>query len=83
MFSYIPPIWEVNGSIFELLQLPEIFMPIYGGIVIKLVQRDLNGIYFRCYASRGTGYTVTSSTTGYLTVTSRGNEITDCKFMCF
>lgn len=47
-------------------------MPTYGGIVIKLVQRDLNGISFRCYASSGTGYTVKSSTTGYLTVTSRG-----------
>ena len=70
----IPPIWEINGSLYEYFQLPGIFMPIYRGLVIKLVQRNLNGISFRCYTSVGAiGDTVEKSSIGYLTVATIGN----------
>ena len=69
----IPPIWAINGSLYEYFQLPEIFRPIYRGLVIKLVQRNLNGISFRCYTSIGAiGYIVEESSIGYLTVATIG-----------
>ena len=75
MTGYNPQIWEINGSIYELFQLPEIFTPIYGGISIKVIQKDLNGMSFRCYTSTGDGYTVEASLTTYLTVISRGTNL--------
>ena len=72
--GYIPPIWEINGSVYELFQLPEIFIPAYTGIFIDIVQRNLHGTSFRCYTSTGSGYMVQGSSTGYLTVTLRGKR---------
>ena len=70
----IPPIWEINGSLYEYHQLPKIFRPIYRGLVIKFVQRSLNGISFRCYytPTRAIGYIVKESSVGYITVTRKG-----------
>ena len=78
MSGYKPPIWEINGLIYELFQLPEIFTPTYGGIIIKVVQRYLDGVSFRCYTYIGTGYMVEASSTGYLTVIPRGNLKSYC-----
>lgn len=69
----IPPIWEINGSLYEYYQLSEVFQPIYRGLVIKLIQRNLNGVSFRCFTPTGAiGYIVEESSIGYLTVVARG-----------
>ena len=63
------PAWEINEKIYELFQLPDMFIPASRGILIPVVDVSLNGTVFRCIYPTGSDFQVEESSNGILTVT--------------
>lgn len=66
--GFVLPVWKINGYVYELFQLPELFTPAYGGIYIETITRQLNGTTMQCFVSTGKDGIVESSLIGMLTV---------------
>ena len=74
------PAWEINGKLYELFQLPDVFIPASRGILIPVIDVSLNGTTFQCVYPTGSGFHVEESSVGKLTVTP--SSMLKLKFMC-
>lgn len=63
------PAWEINGRVYELFQLPDVFIPASRGLLVPVVDVSLNGTMFRCIYPTGNGFHTKESSIGVLTVT--------------
>ena len=68
------PIWKINSTLYEPLNLKYPLMPTIDGINIRLVEKGLNNTTFQCFLPTGDGLKVSSSPIGTLTVTKNGNH---------
>ena len=64
------PIWEINGLLYDLFHLPGKILPAVHGILIQVVEENMNGTTFRCYTEDTSKsiLSVRASSLGTLTV---------------
>ena len=65
-------IWEINGIVYDVTRLRNVYLPKSGGLEITVVQRYMNNTSFRCYypIEHKSKLLIQGSTIGYLTVTT-------------
>ena len=70
------PIWEINGKLFELFQVPvnEQIIPASRGLLIPIVNLAMKGTTFQCFYPTGDNFEVKSSSHAVLTVTPMSNS---------
>lgn len=67
------PFWKINDAYYHISQLyyPFALSANASGLLIKLIERSLNGTFFQCFAASGSNSDPTplqQSTVGILTV---------------
>lgn len=75
------PSWKINNIVYEAFNLPERFIPASYGLLITVIEKDMDGTTFQCLVYTGVNYTIQYSSIGKLTVVKTKDIMSaDCKF---
>ena len=67
--------WKIGDRFYTQTTLPQPYIPVTSGLIIRFVYRNMSGLSFQCFTPTGEGLTVDESSSGILTVKPSLTEI--------